>query len=144
MSEFTKTATEMPAEIQTLFDAATDHLKAHHDPAAPRFDTEGRMVMSEVQLGKGGTVRVHWTVWNEHVQMRRKAERAWKAHCKQVGRDYWAARGIRVGQKVYAFAANMLFGGMRVEGIAKVGANGAYVASSYQRGQLDPDSFSAA
>lgn len=61
---------------------------------------------------------------------------------KEEGRKYWEKRGIKVGQKVYSFAPSMLgFGGIKVEGIAKVGKVGAYVQSKFQKGYLSPDSF---
>jgi len=62
------------------------------------------------------------------------------------GRLYWTKRGIAIGAKVYAITHNMLMPLVtaRVEGIAKVGAAGAYVLSKQQRGKLDPAYFNAA
>jgi hypothetical protein len=94
---------------------------------------------SETHMGHGRIIYVTHDTWNRHVAARRLAEARWREERKAEGRAYWAKRGITVGQKVYQFAASMLgFGGMRVEGIAKVGKVGAYVQSRYQRGYLDP------
>lgn len=62
---------------------------------------------------------------------------------KAKGREYWAARGIKVGDTVQTFAPSMLgFGGVTVIGTAKVGIVGAYVsAPKFQAGKLAPAYF---
>ena len=64
---------------------------------------------------------------------------------REAGRLYWQQRGIRVGQRVKTVAVNM-FGTSAevVQGVAKVGAVGAYVSSRFQRGYLQPDGWQAA
>lgn len=81
--------------------------------------------------------------WNAHVAQRRIADKMLGDYMREQGRKYWQARDIAVGSKVYAVTRNMLnpMVATRVEGIAKVGVKGAYVASRAQRGTLDPDSF---
>lgn len=85
------------------------------------------------------------TAWNRSVELRRRARKEQIESSKCKGRAYWEQRGIAVGSKVYAVARHMLnpLGALRVDGIAKVGACGAYVQSRYQRGRLDPDAFRA-
>jgi len=70
----------------------------------------------------------------------RKAERRRQLdNVRADGRAYWASRGIKPGDRVYRYAGHMLAPvSMRVEGIAKVGAVGAYVYSSFQPGYLSP------
>lgn len=63
------------------------------------------------------------------------------------GQEYWQSRGIQVGEKVRAFAGDLLTGGLaggtEVTGIAKVSKRvGAYVyAPQFQKGYLSPDRF---
>lgn len=64
---------------------------------------------------------------------------------REKGRQYWAERGIKVGQHVKTNAVSMLLGtSQEVLGIAKVGAVGAYVSSSFQPGYLSPNGWEIA
>lgn len=63
---------------------------------------------------------------------------------KADGKQFWADRGIAVGDKVCRFVSSMLAGGIMVYGVAKTGVNGAYVSSSFQKGQLTPHGWKKA
>ena len=58
---------------------------------------------------------------------------------KEQGILYWRERGIAPGDRVVITAISWTgTGAEEVHGIAKVGSNGAYVASAYQPGKLAP------
>lgn len=68
--------------------------------------------------------------------------REWLEEQRQKGREYWQARGVKVGAEVEAFSPLMMgLGTVRVTGRACVGAVGAYVRSPMQRGFLQPQYF---
>lgn len=97
---------------------------------------------SEVRLTDGATIFCCCNCWNDSVAARRAAQKAANEERKKAGIAFWEARGIKVGQKVYRMAASM-FGTYRVEGVAKVNRNGAYVSSSAQPGALAPEGWVA-
>lgn len=102
---------------------------------------------SEVRLTDGSTVNCCCECWNASVYARRAAQKADNAVAAAEGAAWWAARGIKVGDKVTRVAVSMLgpmFGSMRVVGKAKAGRNGAYVTCGAQRGQLAPEGWEKA
>ena len=70
-------------------------------------------------------------------QARRKAQ---NERTKIEARAWWAARGIKPGDRV-RIVSHGWCGAVVVQGIAKVGASGAYVVSSYQPGHLAPEGW---
>lgn len=100
---------------------------------------------NHVRLGGGrGSVRVCNDCWNASVAARKAEAVAARPEQQDANeaakRDavaYWEARGVKVGDTVRRFVANMLGGGVTVEGVAKVGARGPYVsAPQFQPGKL--------
>jgi len=80
---------------------------------------------------------------NAYMDERKRYMDRQKERTRQAGIEFWAARGIRPGDRVYTYAVDMLTGGllgsMRIEGIARVnGRVGAYVSSPQFRGYLSP------
>jgi hypothetical protein len=98
---------------------------------------------ADVRLGSGRYVACCSACFNASVYARRGMLKANREAAKAEGIRYWASRGIRVGDTVQRFAQSMFgIGGVPVHGIAKVGACGAYVSSSVQRGYLAPEGWS--
>jgi len=82
---------------------------------------------------------------NVECRERRQIMRRQLKDQREVGRKYWAERGIFPGNKVKRVAVSMLgIGAQEVYGIAKVGKVGAYVSSRFQAGYLSPHGWSNA
>gem|GEM_PF-2501036 len=70
--------------------------------------------------------------WREEQRARREAGKA-------KGLAFWQAKGIQPGDRVERFAVSWFgIGGELVQGMAKVGANGAYVTAPTHPGRLAP------
>jgi len=77
--------------------------------------------------------------YNKAVLAYREQRKKENAQKKEEGRRYWAEKGISPGDKVKRYAQSLIgFCVMEVTGIAKVGANGAYVHIPGMPGQYDP------
>jgi len=79
----------------------------------------------------------------------RKADRAaWREEQRRKGREYWAGRGVVVGDAVEAIVSDMLTGGLLacrvLRGVARVGAAGAYVHVPGDAKQYEPYRFKPA
>lgn len=79
---------------------------------------------------------------NRAYYARRERERQAQAARREEGRLWWAARGVKPGDRLTRRLHSILgpLYGTRITGVAKVGASGPYIYNA-QYGQLDPEGW---
>lgn len=96
---------------------------------------------TSIRRDDGSVALVCCDCWNKSVYARRDELKAANAARKAAGVAAWAARGVKVGDKLVRYAQHMLVPGpsLKCVGVAKAGRSGAYVA--YQGKQYEPDGW---